>query len=254
MKSNLYDFNEIKTTSDLKEEEEDDDNDEEWSIDSKVDPSGRWCALSTVSISIILAMSTWFSTNVILPQLQIVFDIHNQALLSLLVVSPNIGFVIMATLLSILSLADMMTAKYWIILGSFFGAFFNSMIIFVGNDNINISLCIFFRILTGASMAMIYPSSVKLISSWFKYKRGLAVGVVIGALTVGTSTPNLLNGFNDVLQLNWQYVIISTSSLSFLAAFIPIPFLKNGPYSADKSPFDSKQIIKCFQNKELRYC
>ena len=48
-----------------------------------------------------------------------------------------------------------------------------------------------FRFLTGVALAAVYPVAMKLAAGWFRRDRGLAIGVVIGALTVGVALPFL---------------------------------------------------------------
>ena len=43
------------------------------------------------------------------------------------------------------------------------------------------------RGVTGAFMAVVYPAAVQWVSSWFPQRRGLAVGILIGGLTVGSA-------------------------------------------------------------------
>lgn len=60
------------------------------------------------------------------------------------------------------------------------------------------------RFFTGLSIALVYPQLMRIVSTWFKKGRGLALGVLITAFCVGSAAPHLINGF----QANSQWAII----------------------------------------------
>jgi len=49
------------------------------------------------------------------------------------------------------------------------------------------------RFLTGIALAGVYPPGMKLVASWCKEDRGLGIGLLVGALTLGSGVPHLLN-------------------------------------------------------------
>src|SRR2546426_4566742 len=54
------------------------------------------------------------------------------------------------------------------------------------------------RFVTGVSMAGAYPPAMKIMATWFREGRGLAIGILIGALTVGSAVPHLIRGLTDL--------------------------------------------------------
>src|SRR5207247_11243376 len=48
------------------------------------------------------------------------------------------------------------------------------------------------RLLTGAALAGVYPPGMKIAAGWFKEGRGLAIGILVGALTLGSASPHLV--------------------------------------------------------------
>ena len=86
-----------------------------------------------------------------------------------------------------LGLADRINGKKLFAFSCVIGALVNGL--FVWSPNL---VCgILFRFLTGATMAGVYPTAVKLLSMWFPNKRGLGTGILIAALTLGSSLPHL---------------------------------------------------------------
>ena len=47
------------------------------------------------------------------------------------------------------------------------------------------------RFVTGVAMAGAYPPAMKIMATWFREGRGLAIGILVGALTVGSAAPHL---------------------------------------------------------------
>ncbi|MBY8990770.1 MAG: MFS transporter [Candidatus Lokiarchaeota archaeon] len=84
-----------------------------------------------------------------------------------------------------------------------------------------------FRFLTGFFLAGVYPTSMKLISSWFKRNRGLAIGILLGALTAGSGLPYI---FNITGIPNWRILLSLSSLLAFLGAIIIYLFIQEGPH------------------------
>ena len=51
------------------------------------------------------------------------------------------------------------------------------------------------RFFTGFVLAGVYPPGMKLIATWSVRDRGLGIGILVGALTLGSAAPHLLNAF-----------------------------------------------------------
>jgi MFS family permease len=87
-----------------------------------------------------------------------------------------------------------------------------------------------FRALTGFALAAVYPVGLKLVVGWFKQDRGLAIGTLIGALTIGSALPYLFRVAGSVAVLDWR-VVVAISSVSALAGGILVLVGgRNGPH------------------------
>ena len=104
------------------------------------------------------------------------------------------------------------------------------------------------RILTGASLAGVYPVAVKMLSEWFPKKRGVAIGILIASLTVGTSLPHVVTIF--LASFPWQGVIISSSVLAIIAACIVYFIVEDAPGVAKSPPFSFTMLHKVITNKQ----
>jgi MFS family permease len=90
-------------------------------------------------------------------------------------------------------------------------------------------------------LAGVYPPGMKLMATWCKSDRGFGLGLLIGALTLGSAMPHLINAlplFGEGGMPPWRVVLLVTSAMSVLAALVVIFFVKSGPFLSDTAPFN----------------
>lgn len=205
---------------------------------------GSWRALGWIGISQLCALSLWYSASVIAPELIENWNLssNSEAWLS---ASVPIGFVIGALFSSYFGMADRFNPRKILALSALLGAIFNALLIIVDSGFFGILL----RILTGITLAGVYPIAVKIISEWFPSKRGLAMGILIAALTLGSSLPHFIVMFFS--SVNWKFVVICSSVLSLLSAFIVSFILEDAPVKSKRLPFSLKVIKKVVMNKPV---
>src|SRR5436189_221742 len=80
-------------------------------------------------------------------------------------------------------------------------------------------------------------------------QRGFALGVLIGALTLGKASPYLVNVIGSG---NWRVNAGILSLLAVLSPLIVLRFVGEGPYALPNQPFDAKQITRVFANRGVR--
>jgi MFS family permease len=88
-----------------------------------------------------------------------------------------------------------------------------------------------FRFLTGAGIAAVYPVGMKVVSGWFRAGRGLAVGTLIGAVTLGSALPHLLRAGGSAFQADWQVVVLIASLGAGIGAAIAALGVTDGPFT-----------------------
>src|SRR5438067_9519057 len=98
-------------------------------------------------------------------------------------------------------------------------------------------------------LAGVYPPAMKILATWFRYGRGLALGVLVGALTLGKATPYLVNGVGSA---NWRLNVLVMSILAVLGGLIVLLFIDDGPLALPAARFDWKQIGRVFHNRGVR--
>ena len=105
------------------------------------------------------------------------------------------------------------------------------------------------RFVTGAFLAVVYPPALKAASSWFRAGRGLALGIMIGALTIGSALPHLVNSIGG---LPWRATLLIASGLTLAGGLIAQFGCNEGPYAAAAAPFDPGQLGNIVRNRAFR--
>lgn len=205
--------------------------------------SGRWRALTLLAVALVLSMTTWFSASAVIPQLRTEWDLSDNAA-AWLTIAVQLGFVCGALISSLLNLSDIVSPRYVILGGSIGAATVNGLLGVAGGVAAGIPL----RFATGFFLAGVYPPALKLMSTWFRKGRGIALGVLVGALTVGSATPHLVNGLGG---LDWRVVIYATSVLT-LAGGLVVLVVREGPFPFPRAMFDPRQARRAFANRGIR--
>ena len=200
--------------------------------------------LGVVSLAQFLGMTLWFSATAVTPLLVREFDIApGQA--EWLTMAVQAGFVA-GTLVSALgNLADIFNARTLMFIGSLVGAMANAAVIVAPGSTSVIAL----RFLTGASLALVYPPGMKIAAGWFRDQRGFALGLLIGALTLGKAFPHLLTAlFGD----NWHQPMLLVSGLAAIGGVMVLAIVRDGPYVAATAPFDPHAVRKVLASRGAR--
>ena len=212
------------------------------------DPSesaaGRWHALALLAVALVLSMTTWFSASAVVPQLREEWDLSGSAA-AWLTIAVQLGFVCGALVSSILNLSDIVSPGRVILGGSIGAAVVNGLLTVAGGAAAGIPL----RFATGFFLAGVYPPALKLMATWFKKGRGVALGILVGALTVGSAMPHLVNGLGG---LDWHAVIYVTSALTLAGGLIAWFAVGEGPFPFPRAIFDPGQTGRVFANRGVR--
>ncbi len=189
-------------------------------------------------------MALWFSASAVLPSLQAEYDI-GPTLASLYTSSVQTGFVAGTLLSALLGLADRLDMRRFFMASTLLAAGANAVILLVEPTSFVVIVC---RFLTGAAMAGIYPVGMKLAVTWAKGDIGFLVGLLVGALTLGSGAPHLVNAMGGI---DWRFTIAGTSIVALAAAFV-INLVRIGPNLGASPRFDPKIAFKAYTRPALR--
>ncbi len=183
-----------------------------------------------------LSMGLWFSASAVVPELRTEWGVTDSGA-AWLTMSVQLGFVAGALLSAVLTLADIWDPKRLIAGSALLAAAATASIAAWGNG---LGTAIPLRFLTGMALAGVYPPGMKMMAGWFREGRGMAIGVMIGALTLGTASPHLLRPLGGLGA--WQSVLYASSCIAVLAAVVAFAGLRAGPFQSPAAPFDPGAI------------
>jgi MFS family permease len=199
--------------------------------------------LILLSIVLVLTMTTWFSASAVLPQLREAWDLSDGEA-AWLTVAVQLGFVAGALTSSVLNASDVIPPMRLLAAGALGAAASNLAIVAVDGPGPAIAL----RAATGFFLAGVYPSALKQAATWFRKARGLALGVLVGALTVGSAAPHLVNGLGG---LDTDTVLVVTSVSTLIGGALAL-LVRDGPYPFPRAAFDPRQARMVFANRGVR--
>jgi MFS family permease len=207
----------------------------------------KWLNVSLLALAALLAMSVWFSASAVVPQLTAEWQLTG-ALQSWLTTSVQLGFVAGALVSALLTLSDRLPAQRLLAVSAVAAAAFNAAIPLL---DLGPGPALVFRFLTGFALAGVYPPGMKLVASWCREDRGLGIGLLVGAIALGTAAPHLLNAAPGGMP-PWRSVLLITSGQALLAALIGALFVTPGPYLGKSPPFDWRLAGRVLTDRPAR--
>lgn len=207
--------------------------------------SGKWRSLALLMLAEIAAMSLWFMSAAILPDLTREFEISQfrQAALSSAV---QIGFVVGAVASALLGLADRIDPRRLFAVCALFAALFNAGLLIAEPGG---AISILARFATGALLAGVYPVGMKIAVGWGRKDRGFLVGTLVGALTLGSAAPHLLALLGGT---DWRWSL-GVASLAAAAGGGLCLFTALGPYHAGAQRMRIGAILTAWTDPKIRY-
>lgn len=201
--------------------------------------------LPAIVIAQFLGTSTWFAGNAILPILQQDWGLADSAVGSL-TNSVQLGFIIGALVFSLLALADRISPRILFFICASGSALFNLMIALWAE---NIDQVLILRFLGGVMLAGVYPVGMKIATGWYPEGLGRALGFLVGALAIGTSSAHFFSSFSFQ---TWQSVIYAVSIAAFVGGLLILLFVPDGPALHKGKALKFKDLLVAMRHKPLR--
>lgn len=213
--------------------------------------AGKARAVGLLAVSVLLAKSVWFSASAVVPQLTAEWGLTG-AQQSWLTMTVQIGFVAGALLSAVLNLADRIPAQRLFAACAAVAAAATAAIpVLDASPGAAMGL----RFLTGVALAGVYPPGMKLVASWCKEDRGLGIGILVAALTLGSGVPHLLNALPLVGAGGmppWRTVLLTTSALALIAGLLAAVAIRPGPFLGKAPPFDWRFAGRALADRPTR--
>jgi MFS family permease len=201
--------------------------------------------LALIALVQVLAMALWFATAAVVPSLRAEWGIADGDA-AWLTIAVQLGFVTGAVLSALANLPDLVRPPLLIGLAAALGAAATAALAAWAEG---LAAALPLRFVCGFALAGVYPVGMRLMATWFDRGRGFALGVLVGALTVGSALPHLLNG---VTMLPWRGVLAAASGLAAAAAIVAVAGLRVGPHIRPSPPFAPGYVIRMFRDRRQR--
>jgi MFS family permease len=206
--------------------------------------TSKLASVTIIAICEVAALALWFSASAVVPALVRDYGLSG-FMQAALTSGVQLGFVAGCLVSAILGLPDRVDPRRLFALCALGGAIANALLLAVDPAT---WLAPLLRFATGMALAGVYPVGMKLASTWAKGDMGLMVGILVGALTLGSALPHLFNALGGV---DWHVPVI-VSSVTALAASGLIGMAALGPNRTTSPPFDPHAVLRAWRDVPLR--
>ncbi|MFK7985260.1 MAG: nitrate/nitrite transporter [Sandaracinaceae bacterium] len=193
--------------------------------------------------------SLWFAGNAVLSDLGPEWGLTDAAL-GTLTSSVQLGFIMGTLVFAILGIADRLSPRVVFFGCAVLAAVANAVPVLSFARPGGLATLVAARFLVGFFLAGIYPVGMKIAASWYRAGLGRALGLLVGALVMGTAFPHLLRAGGSALP--WSDILLGVSALATLggaALFFAVP---EGPHLRSRSAFDPAAILRVFGERRFR--
>lgn len=208
-------------------------------------PDGRrWQILALLATAELLGMSLWFTASAVGPQLQALWSLDARQA-GWLTTAVQLGFVAGTAAAALLNLADVVPSRPYFAISALCAAAANALLVLAPGYGAALGL----RFLTGLFLAGVYPPAMKMVATWFQSGRGVAIGTVVGALTLGKATPYLLRAFEGASLAG---VVLTASAGAVVAALLVAVGYREGPFAFPRRPFSWELVGLVVRHRPTR--
>jgi MFS family permease len=200
--------------------------------------------LAVLALAELCAMAPWFSASAVAPALAARWRLDTAGT-AWLTISVQLGFVMGALGSALLTLSDRWSARRLIAASAALAGLGTLGVAWAPRAVQGVGL----RLLTGAALAGVYPPGMKLVAGWYREGRGLAIGVLVGALTLGSALPHLMRWLVRAEQWRLVLLVAAVSALAGGALVLLVPH--DGPFAAPSPPFSWTAAPRIFASRAV---
>ena len=212
------------------------------------DPAGRWWQLAIIATGILLAFAPWFSSSAVAQLLAAEWR-TSRLDLPLLTVAVQLGFAAGALALAATGAADALSARFLFGAGAVIAAASNLGFALLADGPTS---ALPWRLATGAGLAAVYPIALKMLAGWFRRGRGLAIGIVIGALTVGSALPHLIRALGATAGADWHATVVAASAVAIVGGLLVAVAARSGPFEPPAPRFSPAVAAAALREPSVR--
>ena len=164
--------------------------------------------LPVITLSQLAGTSLWFAVNAVMPDLQRDWGLPVAAV-GTLTSAAQLGFIGGTLVFALLTIADRFSPRQVFLACSLAGAACNAAGALLTEQY---EALLALRLATGFFLAGIYPVGMKIAAGWYTRGLGAALGMLVGALVLGTALPHGLRALGA--HWPWQAVMWTVSAIA----------------------------------------
>ena len=191
----------------------------------------------------ILGMTPWFSATVAAPSMIAEWGVSATET-TWLTIAVQVGFVLGTCVSALLMLVDRLSPRRLAAGSALLAAVATLLLVRRDTDPIQ---AVILRGVTGMALAGVYPPGIKIAAGWWQQRRGTAIGILVGALTVGSAAPNLFRLASH--QTDWRAVVVIAGAASVLSAGLFAIVVREGPFQAPSGRFEPGALLSIFRDR-----
>ncbi|MDQ0000375.1 MULTISPECIES: MFS transporter [Pseudarthrobacter] len=209
-----------------------------------VEVRGRTRSIRLILLCQVLTLAVWFASTAALPSIAVLEPI-SETQMALMTSVLQVGFVVGALLSAFLNVADRFDPRNLFAASAAVAAVTTAALLVVSPVGTE---ALILRALTGVALAGIYPVGMRMVASWATNDLGKLVGLLVGALTIGSALPHL---FTIGAAWDWK-LVYAASSIAALSAACLVKFVKLGPAFKRAQRFDPSTIKAAWLKRPVR--
>ena len=206
-------------------------------------PRGARQQLAILALAMVLGMTPWFSATVAAPGMIAEWGIRTDTA-AWLTVAVQAGFVIGTFVSALLLLSDRFSPRWLAAVSSLIAGGATALLAW---GHTGPAAAVGLRLVTGVALAGVYPPGIKIAAGWWQTRRGTAIGILVGALTIGSAAPNLFRV--TVSGADWRAIVLAAAFAALVAAGLFAWSIREGPFQGPTAPFDPRALSHVLRDK-----
>ena len=202
--------------------------------------------LPVIVVSQFCGTSLWFAANAVMPDLQRDWGLPASAA-GTLTSAVQVGFVCGTLAFALLMVADRFAPTRVFLACALAGAVANAAAVLLHGQW---AALLALRFAVGFLLAGIYPVGMRIAAAWHRQGLGAAMGVLIGALVLGTALPHGLRAIGAALP--WQGVLLAVSALAAFGGIATAMLLPDTPQAARGVPITPRALAVIWTDHRVR--
>jgi MFS family permease len=202
--------------------------------------------LPAIAVSQFAGTSLWFAINAVMGDLQKQAALPDTAV-GWLTAAVQLGFIAGTFVFALLAIADRFSPRKVFFACTLLGA---ALALLTAWLPPRLDTLFVLRFATGVCLAGIYPVGMKIAAGWYAQGLGWALGVLVGALILGTALPFGLRALGA--HWPWQAVMVCVAAIAAAGGLLMAWAVPDGPHLAPAARISPRALLVIWRDERVR--